>query len=184
MKISPFQALQNQKLLIVVCSILFFLFLEAWVGSTPSSNTVTNSHLQRAKIYLVAGDYRRAMEACQQYLDERPSVEGYIYLAYVYEAIDGYLDALAERDEWVKVGQLSLNLTARDALDLIDPPNVLPRMAKEIIHEGIRQQFDVTAAMANRIDRDRSDQMWAQQTVWRKAHPDRWWAGVPDVWGW
>ena len=184
MKINRLRALRKQNLIVLLCLVLFFFFPITWVESTPPGSSVSMSHLQRAKLYLAAGDYRRAMEACQQYLDNTPSVEGYVYLAYVYEAIDGYLDALAKRDEWVKVGQLSLNLTARDALDLIDPPNVLPRMAREIIHEGIRQQFDVTAAMANRIDKDQTDQLWAQQTAWRKAHPDGWWAGVPDAWGW
>lgn len=142
------------------------------------------SLLHKAKVYVGAGDYRRAVEACQGYLDAHPSVEGYVYLAYVYETIEGYLDSLAKKDDWVKVGQLSLNLTGREMLDLIDPPNVLPRMAREIIGEGIRQQFDVTATMANRLDRVRTEQMWAQQTAWRQARPERWWAGVPEAWGW
>ena len=142
------------------------------------------SLLQKAKIYVMAGDYRRAVEACQLYLDHYPSVEGYVYLAYVYETIEGYLDALTKKDQWVKVGQLSLNLTARAMLDLIDPPNVLPRMAREIIGEGIRQQFDVTASMANRLNKVRTEELWAQQTAWREAQPDRWWAGVPQAWGW
>ena len=49
-------------------------------------------------------------------------MEGYVYLAYVYEAIEGYLSALQKKDDWVKVGQLSLNLMAREMIDLIDPP--------------------------------------------------------------
>ena len=153
-------------------------------GSEGNAKEAQLSHLHRAKIYLAAGDYRRAVEACQRHLDEYPSVEGYVYLAYVYQTIEGYLEHLSKKDEWVKVGQLSLNLGGREVIDLIDPPNVLSRMAREIIQEGIRQQFDVTAAMANRLDKDRTDQMWAQQTAWREAQPDQWWAGVPEPWGW
>ena len=158
---------------------VFFLVPTLQVQAASES-----SHLHRAKIYLAAGDYRRAVEACQRHLDEYPSVEGYVYLAYVYQSIEGYLEYLSKKDEWVKVGQLSLNLGGREVIDLIDPPNVLSRMAREIIHEGIRQQFDVTAAMANRLDKDRTDQLWTQQTAWREAHPDSWWAGVPEPWGW
>ena len=167
--------------------ITFFFLLPTFhvqAGSEENKAVLGSSHLHRAKIYLAAGDYRRAVEACQRHLDEYPSVEGYVYLAYVYQTIEGYLEHLSKKDEWVKVGQLSLNLGGREVIDLIDPPNVLSRMAREIIHEGIRQQFDVTAAMANRLDKDRTDQLWTQQTAWREAHPDSWWAGVPEPWGW
>ncbi len=57
-------------------------------------------------------------------------------------------------------------------------------MAREVIGEGVRQQFDVTASMANRLDRARTEELWAQQTAWREARPDQWWAGVPEAWGW
>ncbi len=142
------------------------------------------SHLHRAKVYVKAGDYRRAVEACQKYLDESPSVEGYVYLAYVYEATDGYLAALQKKDDWVKVGQVALNLTSRELIDIIDPPNAMPRMAREMMHEGLRQQFDITSSMANRLDKKHTEKMWVQQTKWRKAHPDDWWVGVPEEWGW
>jgi tetratricopeptide (TPR) repeat protein len=144
----------------------------------------THEFLARAKVYLEAGDYRRAVEACQRNIDLNPSVEAYVYLAYVYQAIDAYLGSLAKQEDYVKVEQLSLNLTAQEMIDLIDPPNVMPRMAQELIHEGLRQQFDVTAAMANRLSRTRTDELWAQQTLWREAKPDSWWAGVPDPWKW
>ena len=143
-----------------------------------------NRHLQKAKIYLGAGDYRRAIEVCQRQIDHQPSVEAYVYLAYVYEALDGYLTHLVKKEDYVKVEQLSLNLTAREIIDLIDPPNVLPRMAQELIHEGVRQQFDITAAMANRLNKARTDELWVQQTAWRVANPDHWWAGVPPEWKW
>ena len=146
--------------------------------------TLPMKPLVHAKVYLLAGDFRRAVEACQENIDRHPSVEAYVYLAYVYQAIDGYLGSLAKQEDYVKVEQLALNLTARDILDLIDPPNVLPRMAQELIHEGIRQQFDVTAAMANRLSRKRTDELWAQQTHWRELNPDSWWTGIPDEWQW
>jgi tetratricopeptide (TPR) repeat protein len=145
---------------------------------------VANAYLARAKVFLQAGDYRRAVEACQRNIDHHPSVEAYVSLAYVYQAIDGYLAYLAKQEDYVKVEQLSLNLTAREMIDLIDPPNVMPRMAQELIHEGLRQQFDITASMANRLNRTRTDELWIQQTAWRETHPNSWWAGVPEAWQW
>lgn len=140
--------------------------------------------LARAKVYLAAGDYRRAVEACQMNIDQAPSVESYVYLIYVYHALDGYLEWLAGRDEWVKVGQLSLSMVNRGTMDLVDPPDMLARMAKEILHEGIRQQYDVVAGMANRLDKTRADELWLEVRAWEKAHPDNWWAGVPEQWQW
>ena len=176
---------------IVVCLVMGVLI----AGSIPFSGqtglaakriqkALSASHLHRAKVYLAAGDYRRAVEACQEYLDDYPSVEGYVYLAYVYEAIEGHLAALQKKDDWVKVGQIALNLTSRELLDIIDPPNVMPRMAREMIHEGLRQQFDIASSMANRLDKERTDEMWVQQADWRKAHSDDWWTGVPEEWDW
>ena len=140
--------------------------------------------LARAKVYLAAGDYRRAVEACQLNIDQSPSVESYVYLIYVYHALDGYLESLAKRDEWVKVGQLSLSMVNRGTMDLVDPPDMLARMAKEILHEGIRQQYDVAAGMANRLDETRADELWLEVRAWEKSHPDNWWAGVPEKWQW
>lgn len=170
--------------------LIWFLTAFFCVGlspALPSSEVAQDSGallLHNAKVYVMAGDYRRAVESCQRYLDTHPSVEGYVYLAYVYETIEGYLQALTKKDDWVKVHQLSLNLTSREMLDLIDPPDVLPRMAREVIGEGIRQQFDATASMANRLDRSRTEELWAQQSAWREAQPESWWAGVPAEWGW
>ena len=140
--------------------------------------------LARAKVYLQVGDYRRAIEACQRNIDHQPSVEAYVYLAYVYQAVDGYLEYLAKQEDYVKVGQLSLNLTAREVIDIIDPPSIMARMAQELIHEGLRQQFDISSSMANRLSRVRTDELWVQQAAWRDAHPDSWWAGIPKEWQW
>ncbi len=169
--------------------ILFILLVCLWGVVDISKGLAEVNHVQatelaRAKVFLQVGDYRRAVEACQRNIDQDPSVEAYVYLAYVYQAIDGYLAYLAKQEDYVKVEQLSLNLTAREVIDIIDPPNVMPRMAQELIHEGLRQQFDITAAMANRLNRSRTDELWMQQSAWRKAQPDSWWAGVPKEWQW
>ena len=140
--------------------------------------------LARAKVYLAAGDYRRAVEACQMNIDQSPSVESYVYLIYVYHALDGYLEQLSKRDEWVKVGQLSLSMVNRGTMDLVDPSDLLARMAKELLHEGIRQQYDLVAGMANRLDRTRADEIWLEMKAWKKTHPENWWAGVPEQWQW
>jgi tetratricopeptide (TPR) repeat protein len=181
--------MKEKMLKMGLCLVLAgFLMVEAPLSNTwaqPDHEPVTtNAQLAHAKIYLEAGDYRRAVEACQRYIDLNPSVEAYVYLAYAYQALDGYLDFLVRQEDYVKVEQLALNLTAREIIDLIDPPNVMPRMAQELIHEGIRQQFDLTAAMANRLSRQRTDELWTQQALWREANPDSWWAGVPDAWKW
>ena len=169
-----------------VCLIMLMSLLV--VPVTPSQSIGDQgkdlSPLGRAKIYLAAGDYRRAVEACQEHLDRSPSVEAYVYLTYVYHAMDGYLEWLASRDEWGKVGQLSLSLVDRGTMDLVDPPEMLSRMAKELLHEGLRQQFDITAAMANRLNKSRVDQLWQEQAGWQAAHSENWWSGIPENWVW
>lgn len=176
----------------LVCCSLFLFILVFWglleapnsLAQTEQVQVAANTDLSRAKVFLQAGDYRRAVEACQRNIDHNPSVEAYVYLAYVYEAIDGYLAYLAKLEDYVKVEQLSLNLTAREVIDIIDPPNVMPRMAQELIHEGLRQQFDITASMANRLNRERTDELWLEQSAWRESQPNSWWAGVPKSWHW
>ncbi len=171
---------------------LFVLLVGCWpllevstsMAEVNQVHTPEISELSRAKVFIQVGDYRRAVEACQRNIDKNPSVEAYVYLAYVYQAIDGYLAFLAKQEDYVKVEQLSLNLTAREVIDIIDPPNVMARMAQELIHEGLRQQFDITASMANRLDRARTDELWLQQSAWRKTQPDSWWAGIPKEWNW
>lgn len=178
----------KSPMLIVIVAVLSMTSLvlvgENAVSAEMQRTTEDLSRLSRAKIFLKAGDYRRAIEACQRQIDDRPSVESYVYLAYVYQALDGYLMFLVKQEDYVKVEQLSLNLTAREIIDLIDPPNVMPRMAQELIHEGLRQQFDITAAMANRLNRSRTDELWMQQAAWRESHPEDWWAGIPGEWKW
>jgi hypothetical protein len=142
------------------------------------------TRLQRAKVFLAAGDFRRAMEACQAEVQSAPSVYSYVYLTYVYHAIQGYLDHLAATDQWVRVEQLYMNLAAWRTEDMVDPPDVLARIVKELIQQGAQRQADVTAAMADRLDRSVSARLWSEQAQWRKARSDDWWFGVPPEWAW
>ncbi|MBM4133955.1 MAG: hypothetical protein FJ245_09330 [Nitrospira sp.] len=149
-----------------------------------ASSEPSQTNLHRAKVFLAAGDYRHAVEACQHEVEEAPSAHSYVSLTYVYQAIDGYLEAMAKADRWVAVEQLYLNLATHDTVDLTDPPDVLARIAKELIQESVRRQSDVTAAMATRLDKATTERLWTQQTAWRAAHPDDWWSGVPQEWNW
>jgi len=157
----------------------------AWHGG-GAAVTPDRSHenLKRAKTFLAVGDYKRAIEACQRQVDEYPSAESYVYLTYVYQAVDGYLEYLAKTDQWLKVEHLYLNLATRETQDLVDPPSVLARIAKEIVQGSVRDQSDVAAAMAVRLDKETVNRLWKEQTAWRAAKPESWWFGVPESWVW
>src|SRR5919106_5457041 len=92
----------------LVCAVLLGgLLLPCGVtAGDPASPGGDHHHLTRAKAYLAAGDYRRAVEACLREVDDAPSAESYVYLTYVYQALDGYLEYLAKEDKWVAVEQL------------------------------------------------------------------------------
>lgn len=165
-----------------------FAILVLWGCGEMTPHTQTDPHpstnLQRAKIFLAAGDFRRAVEACRLEVQEHPSARSYLYLTYVYQALDAYVEALAKTDQWVAMEHLSLNLSSGGPEELLDPPNVLARMAKEMIQASARQQADVTAELATRLDPSLVTMVWPQQTAWRKAKPDGWWLGVPPEWTW
>ena len=166
---------------------MLLMFVSAWntdFSRAAGMQADNFSDLQRAKIYLAASDYRRAVEACQQQIDQRPSVESYVYLIYVYHALDGYVEWLAQQDNWGNVGRLAMSMVNRGTMDLVDPPDMLSRMAKEILKEGVRQQFDIAAGMANRLNKSRADEMWLERKAWQESHPHDWWAGVPESWNW
>lgn len=165
-------------------ALLLLVLCFAVPGASSAASEGPRDHLKRAKVFLAAGDYRRAIEACQREVEEAPSAESYTYLTYVYQALDAYLEAQAKADRWVAVEQLFLNLAAGDPRDLVDPPDVLARMAKEIIQESVRRQADITAAMATRLDKAVTERLWQQQAVWRKTRPEGWWTGVPAEWKW
>ncbi|MCW5798501.1 MAG: hypothetical protein LZF60_50098 [Nitrospira sp.] len=142
------------------------------------------SHLDRAAVFLRAGDYRQALEACQAEVKDAPSARSYVYLTYAYHALDGYLQHLASTDQWVRVEQLYVNLSTGRVEDLLDPPDVLARIAKEVIQQAVQRQADVTAALAARLDEPLVKQLWQEQTAWRQARPDDWWSGAPPQWQW
>ncbi|MBI4003315.1 MAG: hypothetical protein HY348_16240 [Nitrospira defluvii] len=153
--------------------------VEAHDQATTASGA---SSVEKTRLYLMAGDYRRALELCERAIQEMPSVKAYLHLTYVYQAIDAYLEQLSQDESWMAVEQLYLNLAYRHTEDLVDPPGGLARMAKEMIQTSVRQQSDVSAAMAVRLDKAESDRLWQEQAQWRKAHPTTWWQAFPDSW--
>lgn len=168
-------------------AVLFvMLVLLAWepmpAGAASTMPVPAASHRGKLHLYLAAGDYRRALELSHRNIDAAPSAASYIYLTYVYHAIDAYLEHLSQEEQWTAVEHLYLNLAYRDTDDLVDPPGGLARMAKEMIQTSVRQQSDVSAAMAGRLDRVESDRLWMEQARWRTAHPKTWWQGVPERW--
>ncbi len=176
----------KKKFLSWFLGIAINLFCIGWVflPLAYSASVDSPTNLQRAKIFLAAGDFRLAIRACTQEVEHAPSVESYVFLTYLYHALDGYLESLSQQDHWVQVEHLYLNLAGRGIDDLIDPPEVLARIAKEIIQGGARRQADVTAKLAARLNTQRVNQLWEQQTRWRKVRPNDWWFGVPDEWKW
>lgn len=167
-----------------ICGLGLLLWSAGCGVAAPTTGSAPLTHLQRAKIFLAAGDFRRAVDACRQEVQEHPSARSYLYLTYVYQALDAYVESLAKADQWVAMEHLSLNLSSGGPEDLLDPPNVLARMAKEMIQASSRQQGDVTAGLATRLDPSVVAVVWPQQTAWRKANPDGWWLSVPPEWMW
>lgn len=169
--------------------ITLLTFALAFIVPNPSVQAATipeqaRQHLSRAKVFLAAGDYRRALEATTKAVDDAPSAESYVYLTYVYQAIDGYLEHLASTEQWGAVDRLYMNLAFSNPEDLVDPPGGLARMAKEMIQTSVRQQSDLSAAMATKLDKAVAEELWQQQTAWRAEHPDGWWTGTPESWNW
>lgn len=164
-------------------ALVFWLALQ-WAGPVRVDAAEPPAHLQRAAVFMMAGDYRQAVEACQAEVRDFPSARSYTFLTYVYHALDGYVAHLAGTDQWVRVEQLYVNLAAARTEDLLDPPDVLARIAKEVIQQAVQRQADVTAAMANRLDHALVTRLWQEQTAWRQARPDDWWASAPPQWQW
>lgn len=168
----------------IACWITLTVLWSGCGSLSAPAQPVQPTNLQRAKTFLAAGDFRRAVEACRQEVQERPSAENYLYLTYVYQALDAYIEFLAKSDQWVAMEHLYLNLTSGGPEELLDPPNVLARMAKEMIQAASRQQADVTAELATRLDPSVTAAVWPQQAAWRKRKPDGWWFTVPPEWKW
>lgn len=154
-------------------------------GTTlPSESASPHPALRHARLYLAAADYRRAIDACLEEVRAQPSVASYVYLTYVYHALDAYLDDLAKKDQWVGIEQLALSLAGDRPEQLLDPPDILARVAKELIHTSVQKQSDITAAMASRLDAAEVRRLWEEQTAWRRAHPQDWWRSAPEAWRW
>ncbi|HQR14841.1 MAG TPA: hypothetical protein PLZ37_09775 [Nitrospira sp.] len=173
----------NRRTVLATCLLVLAIAVQELYPAGLSA-TERMSHLERAAVFLKAGDYRQALEACQAEVRDAPSVRSYVYLTYAYHALDGYLQHLAHTDQWVRVEQLYLNLSTGRVEDLLDPPDVLARIAKEVIQQAVQRQADVTAAMAARLDDRLVAQLWQEQTAWRRARPDDWWSGAPPQWQW
>jgi hypothetical protein len=171
----------GMRLMASACAILLAL---AACGTMGTAAPDRSAPLSRAEIFLSAADYRRAIEACQQEVLERPSAASYVYLTYVYQALDAYVDSLAKADRWVLVEQLARSLSSQRPDELLEAPDVLARIAKELIQDAAKRQADVAAGMATRLDGEGAARLWEQQTRWRQQRPDGWWLGVPREWGW
>lgn len=164
--------------------VLTAVVLTTGCGTVGTANLDESRPLSRAKTFLAAGDYRRAIDMCQLEATVRPSVSSYVYVTYVYQALDAYLEALAKADQWVQVEQVARNLSGGRPEELLDAPDVLARVAKELIQDAARRQADVAAAQATRLDPDTAARLWREQKHWRVEQPDRWWFGVPQEWKW
>lgn len=174
---------------IASAAVLVIILSVGWSQGVPPDVVAAltgdqRSHLSRAKVFLQAADFRRAIDACQEEVRERPSAASYLYLTYVYQALDRYLEHLAQTDQWVKVELLYLSLASGRIEDLTDPPDVLARIAKEVVQQAVQRQSDISAGMANKLDEPMVVQLWKQQTVWRQRHPQEWWFGIPPEWSW
>jgi hypothetical protein len=169
---------------VLSCSLLVTCLWSGCGSLPPAPQPVQPTNLQRAKVFLAAADFRRAVEACRREVQEHPSVESYLYLTYVYQALDAYVESLAKGDQWVAMEHLYLNLISGAPEDLVDPSNVLSRIAKEMIQSAAHQQADVAAELATRLDPSAVARLWPQQTAWRKSKPEGWWLGVPPEWAW
>jgi hypothetical protein len=174
--------LLSLRLAILIGAVLFFTtnLSHSEPGSAQSKLAVPT--MTKLQLYLAADDYRRALELLHRQIDEVPSAASYVHLTYVYQAIDAYLEHLSQEERWTAVEQLHLNLAYRATEDLVDPPGGLARMAKEMIQTSVRQQSDVSAVMASRLDKAESDRLWQEQAQWRTTNPKTWWQAVPKVW--
>ncbi|MBX3123917.1 MAG: hypothetical protein KF854_12595 [Nitrospira sp.] len=173
----------NRRTVLTTCLLMLAIAVQEIYPSGLSA-TEHMAHLERAAVFLKAGDYRQALEACQAEVKDRPSARSYVYLTYAYHALDGYVQYLANTDQWVRVEHLYVNLSTGRVEDLLDPPDVLARIAKEVIQQAAQRQADVTAALAGRLDETLVKQLWQQQTAWRQARPEDWWSAAPPQWQW
>lgn len=165
------------------CLVAWSLLWLSGCGGHPAVVAQEDASLQRTRVFLAAADYRRAIEERQHSVMERPSALSYVVLTYIYQALDAYVESLAKADRWVEVELLAVSLGAGRPEDLLDSPDILARIAKELIQASARKQGDVSAAMAARLDERTTARLWKEQQAWRHRHADGWWLGMPEEWG-
>ncbi|MFO0768407.1 MAG: hypothetical protein U0231_16875 [Nitrospiraceae bacterium] len=73
----------------------------AAIPAPPVEDVPPSRHLERAKVFLQARNFRQALQACDAELRSAPSAKNYVALAYVYRAVHAYLDHLAATDRVV-----------------------------------------------------------------------------------
>lgn len=139
--------------------------------------------VHRTRVFLAAADYRRAIEESQRHVVERPSALSYVVLTYVYQALDSYVESSAKADRWVEVELLAASQGAGRPGELLDSPDILARIAQELIQASAGKQSDVSAAMAAPLDERTVARLWKEQQTWRHHHADSWWLGMPEEWG-
>ena len=122
------------------CLVAWGLLWLARCGGHPAVSVREDASFQRTRVFLAAADYRRAIKESQRNTMERPSALSYVVLTYVYQALDSYVESLAKADRWVEVELLAASLGAGRPEDLLDSPDILTRIAKELIQASARKQ--------------------------------------------
>ncbi len=51
-----------------------------------------------------------------------------------------------------------------------------------MIQTSVRQQSDLSAAMAVRLNKATADRLWQEQAQWRHTHLTEWWRAFPESW--
>jgi hypothetical protein len=70
------------------------------------------------------------------------------------------VESLAKANRWVAVELLAASPWAGRPEDLLDSPDILAHIAKELIQASARNQSDVSAAMAARLDERTVARLW------------------------
>lgn len=77
----------NRRTVLTTCLLMLAIAVQE-IYPPGLSATEHMTHLERAAVFLKAGDYRHALEACQAEVKDRPSARSYVYLTYAYHALD------------------------------------------------------------------------------------------------
>jgi hypothetical protein len=132
------------------CLVAWGLLWLSGCGSYPAVSAREDVSVHRTRVFLAAADYRRAIEESQRHVVEWPSELS-------------YAESLAKADRWVEVELLAASPGAGRPEDLLDSPDILARIAKELIQASDGKQSDVSAAMAARLDEQTVARLWKEQ---------------------